>query len=247
MLGHRTFREYTAYMRRIAAILVFASCCSLAFAQLDSNSITVSASNNVTLQPDQAIFSVSVTSGLTTGFDDVLAALQGSGITAANLSGVTTQNDFAVLSGGPGGQIPPPMLTWSFTLTSPLTNTKSTVASLTTLQQNIAKANNGLTLSFSIVGTQVSQQLAQSQTCSIPSLLDFRHHAGAGPGSGRWRYFGYDSRHVEFHVERGLHRELQRVGSHRYLQRVQLSSPLRDHREVQCDAELVPCVSSRFQ
>lgn len=158
-------------MRRIASILVFASLCSLAFGQLDSNSITVSASNNVTLQPDQAVFSVSVTSGLATGFDDVLAALQGSGITAANLSGVTTQNDFAVLSGSPGGQIPPPMLTWSFTLTAPLTNTKATVASLTTLQQNITKANNGLTLSFSIVGTQVSQQLAQSQTCSIPSLL----------------------------------------------------------------------------
>jgi uncharacterized protein YggE len=138
---------------------------------LDSNSITVSASNSVTLQPDQAVFSLSVTSSFSSGLDDVLAALQGSGITAANLSGVTTQNEIAVISSGPGGQIPPPMLTWSFTLTGPLTNTKATVASLTTLQQNIAKANNGLTLSFSVIGTQVSQQLAQSQTCSISALL----------------------------------------------------------------------------
>lgn len=137
---------------------------------MDSNSITVSASNNATLQPDQVVFSVSVTTPLTTGLDDVLTALASSGITAANLSGVSTQGIYSVL-GGPGTQIPPPMLVWTFSLTAPLANTKATVASLTTLQQNIAKANNGLTLSFSIVGTQVSQQLAQSQTCSLSSLI----------------------------------------------------------------------------
>lgn len=157
-------------MRRIAFVLLFVSCCSLAFAQLDSNSITVSASNNAALQPDQAVFSVSVTSPLTTGLDDVLTALAGSGITAANLSGVSTQGVYSVF-GGPGTQIPPPMLAWSFTLTAPLANTKATVASLTTLQQNVAKTNNGLALSFSIVGTEVSEQLAQSQTCSLSSLI----------------------------------------------------------------------------
>lgn len=160
-------------MRRTALILGLVSCCSLAFAQLESNSITVTASNNVTLQPDQAVFSVSVTSGMTTGLDDVLAALAGSGITAANFSGVTsTQNATISVLTGPGiTQTPPPMLTWTFSLPVPLANTKTTIASLTTLEQNIAKANNGLTLSFSIVGTQVSQQLAQSQTCSLSNLL----------------------------------------------------------------------------
>jgi uncharacterized protein YggE len=153
-------------MRRTALIVLFV--CPLAFGQFESNSITVTASNNVTLQPDQAIFSVTVTTGLTTGLDDVLTALQGSGITSANLSGVATQNGY--FSSGPITQ-PFPMLVWSFTLTAPLTNTKTTVASLTTLQQNITKANNGLALSFSIIGTQVSQQLAQSQTCSLSSLL----------------------------------------------------------------------------
>lgn len=152
-------------MRRIAPILLFV-CCSLAFAQLDSNSITVSASNNATLQPDQAVFSVSVTSPLTTGLDDVLTALAGSGITVANFSGVTTQDLY------PGGSLTPtPVLVWLFSVTSPLTNTRATVASLTTVQQNIVKANNGLTLSFSIVGTEVSLQLAQSQTCSLSGLI----------------------------------------------------------------------------
>jgi uncharacterized protein YggE len=157
-------------MRRIASVLLLTSWASLAFGQMDSNSITVTASNNVTLQPDQAIFSVSVTSPLSTGLDDVLAALQGSGITVANFSGVSTNNQFGVPV-LPGGQVPAPTLVWSFNLPAPLANTKTTVASLTTLQQNIAKANNGLTMSFSIVGTQVSQQLAQSQACSLSSLI----------------------------------------------------------------------------
>lgn len=153
-------------MRRIAPVSLFVYC-SLAFAQLDSNSITVSASNSVTLQPDQAVFSISVTTPLTTGLDDVLAALAGSGITVSTFSGVTTQTSYS----STGLQLPTTTLIWQFNLTSPLTNTTATVASLTTLQQNIAKAGNGLTLSFSIVGTAVSQQLAQSQTCSLSSLV----------------------------------------------------------------------------
>jgi uncharacterized protein YggE len=157
-------------MRKSAAIFLALLFCSVAFAQLDSNSITVSASTNATLQPDQVVFSVSVGSSINTGLDDVLAALQGSGITAANLSGVSTQGQtIATLGSMP--PTPAPTLTWSFTLPAPLANTKATVTSLTTLQQNIAKLNNGLTMSFSIVGTQVSQQLVQSQTCSLSGLI----------------------------------------------------------------------------
>lgn len=157
-------REYTASMRKSGWVFILLSFCPLAFGQLDSNSITVSASNNATLQPDQAIFSVSVQSGFNTGLDDVLAALQGSGITAANFSQLGTvqnYNNGATTSS----------LQWYFSLPAPLANTKATVATLTTLQQNIAMANNGLTLSFSIAGTQISQQLAQSQTCSLASLV----------------------------------------------------------------------------
>ena len=145
----------------IVAPLIF---CSLAFGQLESNSITVTASNNTSLQPDQAVFTVIVQSGLTTGLDDVVNALAGSGITAANFSSVGTQINYNAAASSIS-------LQWSFSLTAPLANTKGTVASLTTLQQNIAKANNGLALSFSILGTQVLQQLAQSLTCSFPALI----------------------------------------------------------------------------
>ena len=148
-----------------------AAFCPIAFAQLDSNSITVTASNNVTLQPDQAVFSVTVTSSQDTGLDDILAAVQGAGITIANFVGVSSAGQIIAVLGPNPPVNAAPTVSWTFSLPAPLANTKATVASLTTLEQNIAKANNGLTLSFSIVGTQISQQLAQSQTCSFPALI----------------------------------------------------------------------------
>ena len=152
-------------MPKSSLVFLLLSSCSLAFGQLGANSITVSASNSASLQPDDATFSVSVQSGLTTGFDDVVMALQGSGITAANLSSVNTEQQYA--NGSPSGLA----LQWTFSLPVPLTNTKTTVASLTALEQTIGAQNSGLTLSFSIVGTQVSPQLAQSQTCSLSNLI----------------------------------------------------------------------------
>jgi uncharacterized protein YggE len=157
-------------MRKSAAIFLPLLFCSAAFAQLDSNSITVSASSNTNLQPDQVVFAVSVQSGINTGLDDIVTALQGSGITAANFSGVNTQGQ-TIATLGTMPPMPAPTLSWSFTLPAPLANIKATVASLTTVQQNIAKLNNGLMMSFSVIGTQVSQQLAQSQTCSLPGLI----------------------------------------------------------------------------
>jgi|SRR6202049_1519927 len=147
------------------ALLLAVVSASFAFAQLDSNSITVSASRSANLQPDQALFAVFIQSDLNTSLNDVLAALQGSGITAANFSGVNSNFGF---SPSPGQS---PTIQWAFGLPVPLTKTKDTVATLTALQQNIGQKNPSLTLSFSIQGTQVSQQLLQSQTCSIPDLL----------------------------------------------------------------------------
>jgi uncharacterized protein YggE len=152
-------------MSKSVLVLFLVSFCPLAFGQLDSNSITVSVYNNANLQPDQAIFAVVVQSSLYTGLDDVLTALQSSGITAANFSSVNTTQEYV------NGSTTVLVLQWTFNLAVPLTNTKATISSLTTLQQNIAMQNNGLVLSFSIAGTQISQQLAQSQTCSLSGLV----------------------------------------------------------------------------
>jgi len=168
---------YTSTMTRGIRGLFFTLALSapLAFGQLDSNSLTVTASRGVSLQPDQALFGVFVDSSTVTSLDDILAALQGSGVTIANFSGVSTSTATLILGGpptplppGPGG---PVMLEWAFALPVSLAKITSTIKTLTGLQQSIMQNNSGLTLSFSIVGTQVSPQLQQMQTCVLADLI----------------------------------------------------------------------------
>jgi hypothetical protein len=170
-------------MRTIPIILTLVLSLSVASAQLDSNSITVTASRGGSSgTPDQAIFGVAVTSGLDTSLDDVVALLQGSGISAANLQAL----DEYPVSTGVSGQ-PTDTLNWRFSFTAPLAKNKDTIAMLTSLQQTIAKKNSGATMSFSIQGTQSS---VQPQTCSQSDLLtDARTQAqkladGAGVSVG---------------------------------------------------------------
>ncbi len=59
---------------------------ALAWAQLSPNTVTVTASSGSSAQPDQALFSISVGAGIDKGLDDIVKALAGSGITAANLT-----------------------------------------------------------------------------------------------------------------------------------------------------------------
>jgi hypothetical protein len=172
---------------RTPAILLLTSA-AFAFGQLDSNSVTITSSHNTAPLPDQTVFSVTVGAAVGTSLNDVVSALQGSGITLANLSSVTTSLGG---SGGPYFGIPglapagPSPLSWIFTLVVPLANTKATVAMLTGLQQSILQKNGTLSLSFSIQGTQVSQQLLQSQPCVISDLLtDARAQAQTLAASG---------------------------------------------------------------
>jgi hypothetical protein len=150
-----------ACMLRHISVALFLICAPFAIAQTDSNSVTVTASRTIPLQADQAIFSVSVNAGSNSTLDDVLAAVQPAGITIANFSSVFTVNATPIQ----------PLLQWTFTLVGPLTNTKATVATLTNLLSTVAKANAGLAVSFSLQGTQVSPQAAQSQPCAFPDLL----------------------------------------------------------------------------
>ncbi|HTR36078.1 MAG TPA: hypothetical protein VMH80_09265 [Bryobacteraceae bacterium] len=152
-------------MQRIALVFSLLFGASLAFGQVESNSITVSVSRNTNLQPDQVVFAVTVQSGLGASLDDVLAAVQGAGITMANFSGVNTTAYFVV------GGFSTATLGWTFNLAVPFAKMKDTVASLTALQQSINQNTSGLALSFTVQGTQVSAQLAQSQTCSYSGLF----------------------------------------------------------------------------
>ncbi len=178
-------------MRKSFLICIILASASLVSAQTDSNSITVVASRNANLQVDQAVFGVFVTSGFNASFEDVLGALQGSGITLANFTGVSSPpGPIFVIGISP---IPPtltPNLQWSFTLAVPLSKLKDTIATLTTVQQNVAKKNSGLSVSFSLQGAQVSPQAQQAQTCALADLIaDARAQAqkladAAGMGVG---------------------------------------------------------------
>jgi hypothetical protein len=157
--------------RALAGVLLFAP---ELFGQLSTNSVTVTASNTATLQPDQIVYSVVVSSGLSASFDQVLAAVQGLGITAANFTGVSGQGVLSVdpvISSTPPASPTVSSIIWSFTLPAPLVNNTATVAQLTNFQQALAKQNDGLTMSFSIQGTQISQQLQASQPCVLANLL----------------------------------------------------------------------------
>jgi uncharacterized protein YggE len=151
-------------------VLSFVMSVSLLFGQVDSNTVTVTASQSVNLQPDQVVFAVSVTASINSSLDDVLAALKGSGITIANLSGVGNGSliPIGILPGNPQ---PSATIQWSFTVGVPFSQMKATVTALTSLQQSITQANSGFTLSFSVQGTQVSSSLQLSQTCSIAGLV----------------------------------------------------------------------------
>ncbi len=91
-----------------------------------------------------------------------------------------------------------PSLQWSFTLAVPLSKIKDTIATLTTVQQNVAKKNNGFSVSFSLQGAQVSPQAQQSQTCALPDLIaDARAQAqklADAAGMGCWEVGDVDAR-----------------------------------------------------
>ena len=129
----------------------------LLLGQLNSNTVTVTASQNSSSQPDQAIFNVTVGSGTDKGLDDILKSVASVGISAANLTGITF----------PPLQTNPPQLDWLFQLPVGLSAVKQTTASFVALQKSIAQA--GGSLSFSLGGTQSSG--TQTQSCDFAGLI----------------------------------------------------------------------------
>lgn len=134
--------------------------------QIDSHSITVSASRTANLSADEAVFAVFVDTGLDATLANVIAALQGAGITAANFAGLANAQPQSF-----NQNQPQPTLEWAFGLPVPLAKTKDTITALTNLQQSVMQLNNGYTLSFQAQGTRVSPQTLQSQPCVVADLI----------------------------------------------------------------------------
>jgi uncharacterized protein YggE len=146
-------------MRTLTLALLLAA--GLSAADLDNNTLTVTASRPLTVQPDQAQILVELTTARDAGLDDVLGKLQGTGIAAANLTDVFG-------SGAAGSQ-------WNFVLPVAFSALKTTLATFTQLQRSL-----GASLVFSVAGTQVSAAAQTTQACPLPALVsDARRQADA--------------------------------------------------------------------
>jgi hypothetical protein len=112
------------------------------------------------------VYSIYVRTGVDASLEDAIAAVQGVGVTASNFQylqwNVTFDDTTPAMRN---------VLDWYFSITAPLSAAKSTVTQLAALQQSAAKAGNGISITFTIQGLQVSPQLAQSQPCSLNGLL----------------------------------------------------------------------------
>src|SRR5258708_1502365 len=137
-------------MRILWLIIVVGTGGWLAFAQLDSDTVTVSVLQSFSLQPDQVTFSADVSTGMNTGLDDVITKLRSAGITSAMFSGLYSEVD-------------PPALHWLFTISVAISELQPTMARLTALKLPF----------YMEQGSQVSQQLREAQPCSMSSLLAF--------------------------------------------------------------------------
>ncbi len=135
-------------------------------AQVTPTSVTVTAVRNANLQPDQIVFVVSVDTPLEATRDDVVSVLKGTGISAANFYAVrsTSSYDYVIEDYSTG-------LEWSFTLTAPIADMKTTIGVLSVLQKNIAANHRGYKMFFGLQGPVVSQEAQQTQACSPQDLI----------------------------------------------------------------------------
>jgi hypothetical protein len=145
-------------MRIIQLFALLVAVQALALAQLDPDTLTINVTRNLLLQPDQVGINVFVNVPANSSLDDVLAALPGTGLTAANLISASTI--------GLNGQS---TTEWSFSLAVPLPKLKD---ALTALQTAKDTSTADVTF-FTTAGLQTSPQLLASQPCPYPSLVSY--------------------------------------------------------------------------
>ena len=151
-------------MKRL--VLAAIACAPLAFAQLDSNSISVTATRYMTALPDQAVFAVEVTAAPDVTLTQMLTPLQKVGIGVENLDGIGL--DFSAGLRPPDGRF---AWTWSFSLPVPLSNMQDTARALAALAQSPDTASRGLRVSFFVAGVSASAARLSSLECPAAQLI----------------------------------------------------------------------------
>src|SRR6516164_5105924 len=153
-------------LRRFMVLLLLIAAPLLA--QLANNMVTVTASQSSPVHPDEAVFSLTVSSGVDKSLDDVVAAVTGLGITATNL--VQISNPLTASSSLPlPSNVPAPSLGWTFQLVVPFSKLKDTTSALASLQKSISQNNSGLSLTYSLSSTRISGQ--QTPNCNLADLV----------------------------------------------------------------------------
>ena len=153
-------------LRRVMVLLLIAA---PLLAQLANNTVTVTASQSSPVQPDEAVFSLTVSSGVDKSLDDVVASVAGLGITATNLVQISSPLTASSSSVPLPSNVPAPSLGWTFQLVVPFSKLKDTTSALASLQKSIPQNNSGLSLSYSLLSTRVSGQ--QAPTCNLADLV----------------------------------------------------------------------------
>jgi hypothetical protein len=115
------------------------------FGQLQSGSLTVTATRSTVVAPNLVQFTASVATGIDATQDDVLAMMAPAGITVGSLTGVS----------GTASR-----LTWGFAWLVPLPSLQDAIAALQALR-----------VQFSVTGMRVSDDLLAATACPAADLL----------------------------------------------------------------------------
>ncbi|HXA49931.1 MAG TPA: SIMPL domain-containing protein, partial [Candidatus Acidoferrum sp.] len=133
-----------------------------ALAQTDTNTITITASRNVSVAPDQAVYQVSVTTDSSAGLSDAAALVADAGIKAADLSYTSSYGTTVI---------------WEFERVVPFSSMKDTNLTLAKLAKQVGSQPGVPSISYSVASVRTSQA-AQSQACQFSALVsDARREA----------------------------------------------------------------------
>ncbi len=155
---------------RIIPLWLATAC--LAFAQLDADTITIAASvSAVAPAPGNVTVSLSVYAIPEIGFDAILQALAGTGVSERNL--VTFDPPTRFVSCVPTNQGCASATFWSFQFPAPLSKVTETLA---TLKNVSAAAPSGMQIGYSIYSDSFAP--ATTPECAYPTLVSqARRHA----------------------------------------------------------------------
>ena len=150
-------------MRALRVGLILFAAAIAAYAQLDSDTLTITATRSLVVVPDRTQVFVNVSAPTDYTLDDVLAALRGTGISATNLSGVGGYPYTGITLFDPGPpRVGTPLMQWVFRLTPALSNLKDVLAPMARFN-----SPSNLRLDF-----YVQTMPATGVPCPWPALLE---------------------------------------------------------------------------